>query len=119
MPKSRTRKRGSGGKKQIGGGGNTGRQQATRSSASAVNTGNTNSIVAAQRSPFAASANNPRSLLWPALVALGCWGMAVSFLFFSNDPNHILFGVLVVVMALLWTLSLAVRWRKMMALRQK
>ena len=34
----------------------------------------------------------PESLIWPAMVALGCWGMAFSFFVFSSDANHVLFA---------------------------
>ena len=55
-----------------------------------------------------------QSLIFPAMVALGCWGMAFSFAFFYNDPNHFLYGGMAALMALLWTFSFAVRVRKMM-----
>ena len=60
----------------------------------------------------------PQSLLWPGMVALGCWGMAFSFLVFSNDPNHILFGGMAALLALLWSFSVAVRVRKLMLMRR-
>jgi hypothetical protein len=53
------------------------------------------------------------------MVALGCWGMAFSFFVFSTDPNHVLFGGMAVLMALLWSFSVGVRVRKLRALRQK
>jgi hypothetical protein len=53
------------------------------------------------------------------MVALGCWGMAFSFFVFSTDPNHVLFAGMGVLMALLWSFSLAIRIRKLLALRQK
>lgn len=116
MPKSRTRKRGNDGNSGNSGRSNTGGGATTRGQSVAQPS---TSTVAAQRPPIAAAATRPRSLLWPALVALGCWGMAVSFFFYSNDPNHMLFGALVVVMALLWTFSLGVRWRKLKAQRPR
>ena len=61
----------------------------------------------------------PQSLLFPAMVALGCWGMAFSFFFLYNDPNHLLFGGMAVLMALIWTFSVSLRIRKLLALRQK
>jgi hypothetical protein len=53
------------------------------------------------------------------MVALGCWGMAFSFFFLYNDPNHLLFGGIAVLMALIWTFSVSLRIRKLLALRQK
>ena len=60
----------------------------------------------------------PQSLLWPGMVALGCWGMAFSFLVFSNDPNHMLFGGMAALLALLWSFSVAMRVRKLLAIRR-
>jgi len=53
------------------------------------------------------------------MVALGCWGMALSFFAFSKDPNHVLFAGMAVLMALLWTVSVGLRVRKLLMLRQK
>jgi hypothetical protein len=55
----------------------------------------------------------------PALVALGCWGLAFAFAVLSNEPNHILFGAMSALLALLWTVSVVVRVRKLRLLRQK
>ncbi len=61
----------------------------------------------------------PRSLIMPALVALGCWGLAFSFAVLSNEPNHVLFGAMAALLALLWTFSVVMRVRKLLLLRQK
>jgi len=53
------------------------------------------------------------------MVALGCWGMAFSFLVLTTEPNHILFGGMAVLMALLWTFSFGMRLRKLLLLRQR
>jgi hypothetical protein len=53
-----------------------------------------------------------------ALVALGCWGMAISFAFFSADPNHYLFAGMAVLMALIWSFSFGLRVRKVMQQRR-
>jgi hypothetical protein len=53
------------------------------------------------------------------MVTLGCWGMAFSFLVFSKDLNHLLFAGMAALMALLWTLSVGVRIRKLLILRQR
>ena len=60
-----------------------------------------------------------QSSFCPALVALGCWGMAFSFFFFYADPNHNLYGGMAALMALLWTISFALRLRKIMQARQQ
>jgi hypothetical protein len=61
----------------------------------------------------------PQSLIFPTMVALGCWGMAFTFLFLSNDPNRAIFGVMAVLMALLWSFSLGIRVRKLMQQRSQ
>lgn len=61
----------------------------------------------------------PQSLILPSMVALGCWGMAFSFVYFYNDPNHLLFAGMTALMALLWSYSVFMRIRKMRAMRQK
>ncbi|HEV7234941.1 MAG TPA: hypothetical protein VGN15_02095 [Ktedonobacteraceae bacterium] len=61
----------------------------------------------------------PQSLVLPGMVALGCWGMAFSFVYFYNDPNHLLFAGMAALMALLWSYSVFVRIRKMRVMRQK
>jgi hypothetical protein len=64
-------------------------------------------------------AARPQSLILPSMVALGCWGMAFSFVYFYNDPNHLLFAGMAALMALLWSYSVFVRIRKLRAMRQK
>src|SRR5438094_812396 len=61
----------------------------------------------------------PQSLIFPAMIALGCWGIAFTFLFLSNDPNHTIFGVLAVLMALLWSFSFGIRVRKFVQQRSR
>jgi hypothetical protein len=61
----------------------------------------------------------PQSLIMPGMVALGCWGMAFSFAYFYNDPNHMIFAAMAALMALLWSYSVFARIRKMRAMRQK
>ncbi|MEO8970337.1 MAG: hypothetical protein ABI406_01940 [Ktedonobacteraceae bacterium] len=109
MPKTRKRTKGTAQKNTIG----------TVKSANAQNVMQQPAGATPLRRPLAPSASGLQGLIWPALVSLGCWGMAISFFFFSTDPNHMVFGALVVLMALLWTFSFAVRFRKVMAVRQK
>ena len=61
----------------------------------------------------------PQSLIFPTMVALGCWGMAFTFLFLSTDPNRTIYGVMAVLMALLWSFSLGMRVRKLVQQRSR
>jgi hypothetical protein len=63
--------------------------------------------------------SGPQSLIFPAMVALGCWLMAYTLMFLTNDPNRYLLGGMAVLIALLWTFSLGVRVRKLLLLRQR
>jgi len=62
--------------------------------------------------------SGPQSLIFPGMVALGCWLMAYTLMFLTTDPNRFLFGGLAVLIALLWSFSLGVRVRKLL-LQQK
>jgi hypothetical protein len=67
------------------------------------------------QSPFLSPAvRGPESLIFPAMVALGCWGIVIYFLFLTNEANHILFGGMAVLMALLWTFSFGTRVQKLL-----
>jgi hypothetical protein len=110
MPKSRKRKRGSASKSAQNA------PATTNSSANTPKTGKTSSNNRAARSP---AARGSQSLIWPVMVALGCWGMAFSFFVFSKDPNHVLFAGLAALMALMWTFSVGMRIRKLLLLRQR
>lgn len=65
------------------------------------------------------SVPRPESLIFPAMVALGCWGMVIYFLFLSSETNHILFGGMAVLMALLWSFSFGIRVRKLLQQRAR
>jgi len=68
--------------------------------------------------PFPASrVRGPEGLILPAMVALGCWGFAFSFIFLSTEANHVLFGVMAALMALLWSFNVGMRIRKLLLLR--
>jgi len=45
--------------------------------------------------------------------------MAFSFYVFSTDPNHVLFAGMASLLALLWSFSVVMRVRKLLALRRK
>jgi hypothetical protein len=53
-----------------------------------------------------------RNLWTSALVAIGCWGFAITFVFMTNDENRYLFGGMAAVLALMWSVNFVVRLRK-------
>ena len=60
-----------------------------------------------------------QSLIMPAMVAIGSWGLVFYFLFLTGEANHILFGGMAVLMALLWTFSFGIRIRKLLLQRAR
>jgi hypothetical protein len=58
-----------------------------------------------------------QTVIMPGMVALGCLGMAFTFVAFSSDPNRLLFAGLAVVMAIMWSVSFGVRLRKILQRR--
>jgi hypothetical protein len=62
-------------------------------------------------------ASGVQGMIMPALVALGCWGMAFSFAVFSTDANHLLFAGMAALMAIMWSVSCGVRLRKVLQRR--
>ncbi len=67
-----------------------------------------------QRIKTVQKAQNAQSLIVPGMVALGCWGLAFSFTFLTNSQNHIVFGVMAALMALMWSVNLGLRVRKVL-----
>ncbi len=67
-----------------------------------------------QRIRTVQKAQNAQSLIVPGMVALGCWGLAFSFTFLTNSQNHIVFGVMSALMALMWSVNLGLRVRKVL-----
>ena len=76
-------------------------QQNNTSSTSRRNTGR--GAVVASRMDAA------QGVIMPAFVALGCWGLAISFLFFFPDPNHVLYGGMAAAMGLIWSIMVGLR----------
>lgn len=108
MPKTKTRRkseRGSAGYTQVS-------QSSAPLSRDTTKTGQT----AIRRAPLP-SGPTPMSLVMAAMVALGCWGMAISFMLFSADPNRYLFGGMAVLLGLMWAVSFGLRLRKMLQQR--
>jgi hypothetical protein len=110
MPKARKRRKASGSR--------PGKAAAETRQAQYVNT--TAAGPATRNRRFVSPAvRGPQSLVMPAMVAIGCWGLAFVFTVFSSEPNHILFGAMAALLALLWTFSVAIRVRKLLLQRQK
>src|SRR5215471_11499541 len=81
--------------------------------------GNGANSTLANRALFSPRVVGPQSLIFPAMIAAGCWLMAYTLIFLTNDTNRYLIGGLAVLMALLWTFSFGVRMRKLMLMRQR
>jgi hypothetical protein len=82
-----------------------------------VNAIGTNATFA-NRTFFSPRVAGPQSLIFPAMIAAGCWLMSYTLIFLTKDTNRYLIGGLAVLMALLWTFSFGVRVRKLLRLRQ-
>ncbi|HET7638352.1 MAG TPA: hypothetical protein VFK47_06370 [Ktedonobacteraceae bacterium] len=113
MPKARNRSKGSGRKSTTGAAAPVSQPKSARATSSTT-------VPTARNRPFVSPGiRGPQSLVMPAMVALGSWGLAFSFIVFSSDPNHILFGGMAILLGLLWTFSFVMRLRKLLSLRQK
>ncbi len=55
-----------------------------------------------------------QGVLMPAFVALGCWGLAISFMFFFPDPNHVLYAGMAAAMGLIWSIIVGLRITRVM-----
>ncbi len=51
-------------------------------------------------------------MMMAAMVALGCWGFAISFTFFTNNPDRYVLGAIAALLALTWSAYFGVRLRK-------
>ncbi len=58
-------------------------------------------------------------VIMPAFVALGCWGLAVSFVFFFPDPNHLLYGGMAAAMGLIWSIIVVLRLRRILRMSRE
>ena len=92
-----------------------------KASATPVNKANANNANATltNRTFFSPKVAGPQSLIFPAMIAAGCWLMAYTLIFLTNDTNRYIIGGMAVLMALLWTFSFGVRVRKLMLGRQR
>ena len=82
-----------------------------------ANANGTNTTLTNRRF-FSPRVAGPQSLIFPAMIAVGCWLMAYTLIFLTNDTNRYLIGGLAVLMALLWTFSFGVRVRKLLIQRR-
>lgn len=58
-----------------------------------------------------ASGQSLQNAVFSAMVGLGCWGLACFFVFFYNEePNHYLYGGLMAVTAIIWSIIATRRW---------
>jgi hypothetical protein len=85
-------------------------REAPAGSGNVAGTGTTN----INRSFLSPSVSGPQSLVFPAMVALGSWGMAFTLIFLTNDPNRYLIGGMAVLIALFWSFSFSIRMRKLL-----
>lgn len=53
-----------------------------------------------------------QALVMSGMVAVGCWGLAFTFIFLTTTQNHVLLGGMIAVMAVMWSFSFALRTRK-------
>jgi hypothetical protein len=67
---------------------------------------------AARRIEQRSRTSSYQSLIMPGMVTLGCLGLAISFSFFTTDPNRFLYGGIAALMALMWGYSFWMRLRK-------
>jgi hypothetical protein len=70
---------------------------------------------AARRIEQTSRAGSYQALIMPGMVTLGCLGLAISFSFFTTDPNRYLYGGIAALMALMWAYSF---WLRMRALNK-
>lgn len=109
MPKTKTRRKGTGR-------GSAGQMRVSQSAAPLSRDTTSSGQTAARRASMP-SGPTPMSLVMAAMVTLGCWGMAISFMLFSADPNRYLFGGMAVLLGLMWAVSFGLRLRKVLQQR--
>jgi len=96
------------------------RKTQVASPANSVATGNAlPTVVGSRRRARAQKAHPLQDLIFPIMVALGCWGMAFSLAVFYTDPNRLIFAGMAVLMGLLWTFNAVTRIRKVLLARQQ
>jgi hypothetical protein len=86
--------------------------------ATPVNNANGTNAAVANRRFLSPAVSGPQKLIFPAMIASGCWLMAYTLVFLTNEPNRYIFGGMAVLMALLWTFSFGMRVRKLLQLQR-
>src|SRR6266567_401895 len=118
MPKAKARKKGTGRHVRTTGisrsGGNASNDMVDRTTSSGRGSMARTASVRARQGQ-----GGYQGLVMPGMVALGCWGLAISFIFFTPDPNHLLYGGIAVLMALMWSFSFGLRLRRLRQAQQK
>ncbi len=82
-------------------------------------TPSTNRRSTGRNTPVASRLEATQGVLMPAFVALGCWGLAISFLFFFPDPNHLLYGGMAAAMGLIWSIIVGIRISRVMRMSRE
>ena len=63
------------------------------------------------RSGFFSAVSKNQSILFASMVALGFWGCAIFCVFFyTEDANHYIYGALMALTAVGWSISALRRW---------
>ncbi len=106
MPKTKTRKKGTGSVRPI----RMHEGQTSRSSSQSAAAAPLRDVQRLKRP--AGAQQSLQSLMMAAMVALGCWGFAISFTFFTNDPDRYVLGTMAALLALTWSVYFGVRLRK-------
>ncbi len=67
--------------------------------------------ASAVRNPvLAMRGQSMQNVVFSTMIGLGCWGMAFFFAFLYADPNHYLYGGIMALTALGWSVIAARKW---------
>ncbi len=107
MPKTKTRKKGTGSIRSM--------QVHKKQTAHTSPSQNAGTVRATTMRPVRRAAPKEQSfmnLVMAAMVALGCWGFAISYIFLTTDPNRYALGGLAILLALTWSIYFGISLRK-------
>jgi hypothetical protein len=107
MPKTKTRKKGTGSIRSM--------QVHKKQTAHTSPSQNAGTVRATTMRPVRRAAPKEQSfmnLVTAAMVALGCWGFAISYIFLTTDPNRYALGGLAILLALTWSIYFGISLRK-------
>ncbi len=74
---------------------------------------------AARGSVVASRMDVAQGVLMPTFVALGCFGLAISFFFFFPDTNHTLYGGMAAAMGIIWSIIVGLRVTRVMRMSRE